>query len=64
MITKGSGITTYESLTAESSSFFTGGMDFQALDLDPLITGYAFIIWTHVPTWVTEAYPDFKPICN
>ena len=62
MITKGSGIATYESGIAKQSSFFTGGMDFQALNLDPLITGYAFIIWTHVPDWVTGAYSDFIPM--
>ena len=38
-----------------TNNFFTGGLDLETGGLkqfDPLVTGYAFIYWTHVPSWV------------
>lgn len=49
--------------TADQESFFTGGFNTNpSMSVDPLVTGYAFIFWTKVPSWLTmaEAYPGFK----
>ena len=40
-------------------SWFTGKMNTQTLDFDPLVTGYAFLIWTKLPFWVEKTYPNF-----
>jgi hypothetical protein len=40
-------------------SWFTGKMNTQTLDFDPLVTGYAFIIWTKLPFWVEKTYENF-----
>jgi hypothetical protein len=40
-------------------SWFTGKMNTQKLDFDPLVTGYAFIIWTKLPFWVQKTYTNF-----
>ena len=40
-------------------SWFTGKMNTQKLDFDPLITGYAFIVWTKLPFWVEATYENF-----
>lgn len=40
-------------------SWFTGKMNTQKLDFDPLITGYAFIVWTKLPFWVQKTYSNF-----
>lgn len=43
-----------------NGSWFTGHVNTQNLDFDPLVTGYAFIYWTKLPFWVDKAYPNFK----
>ena len=40
-------------------SWFTGKMNTQRLDFDPLVTGYAFLVWTKLPFWVSATYPNF-----
>lgn len=40
-------------------NWFTGKMNTQKLDFDPLVTGYAFIIWTKLPFWVEKTYTNF-----
>lgn len=60
MITSGNEIRVYDNSLAKDKSFFTGGLNLQKLEFDPLITGYAFIIWVKVPKWVEDAYPGFK----
>lgn len=61
MITSGNGIACFDKKgTSTTSSFFTGGMDLQELQFDPFVTGYAFIIWTHLPKWVTSEFQNFK----
>ena len=44
---------------AQQPSFFTGHMNLQQLDFDPIITGYSFIFWIKVPSWVKSKFPDF-----
>lgn len=40
-------------------SWFTGKMNTQKLDFDPLVTGYAFLVWTKLPFWVEKTYTNF-----
>lgn len=40
-------------------SWFTGKMNTQELDFDPLVTGYAFLVWTKLPFWVEKTYANF-----
>lgn len=44
---------------ASQGNWFTGHMNTQELNFDPLVTGYAFIIWTKLPSWVSSTYKDF-----
>jgi len=60
MLLPGSEINSFDKVIASNSDFFTGSMNLEKLNFDPLITGYAFIIWTKVPTWVEAEYPSFK----
>lgn len=59
MIKNGEGIAAYDSKLATEASFFTGGMNLQTLNFDPFVSGYAVIIWTKLPSWVTDEYPGF-----
>ena len=60
MILEGNGIGVYDNDLAKDEGFYTGHMNLQTLPFDPLITGYAFIIWTKVPKWLEELFPGFK----
>lgn len=60
MILPGSEVRVYDSTLATSNSFFTGGLNLQKLEFDPLVTGYAFVIWVKVPSWVQATFPGFK----
>jgi hypothetical protein len=50
----------YDNNIANQANFFKGAPNFQTLEFDPLITGYAFIVWTKLPSWVEQEYPGFK----
>lgn len=60
MILPSSDIRVFDNSLASNNSFFTGGLNLQKLEFDPLITGYAFIIWTKIPFWMNSKYPGFK----
>lgn len=60
MILPSNDIRVYDNSLAEDKSFFTGGLNLQQLNFDPLISGYAFIIWDKLPKWVEDAYPGFR----
>lgn len=60
MILPSSDIRVYDNSLASSNSFFTGGLNLQKLEFDPLVTGWAFIIWTKIPFWVEDKFPGFK----
>lgn len=60
MILPGSEIRVYDNSLATSNSFFTGGLNLQKLEFDPLVTGHAFIIWVKIPSWVQSTFPGFK----
>lgn len=50
----------FDNNLAKNKSFFNGHMNLQVLDFDPFVTGYSFIIWTKVPSWVEAEYPGFR----
>jgi len=61
MLIPGSMINVFDkSKTTTQGSWFTGKMNTQVLDFDPLVTGYAFIVWTKLPFWVEKTYENFS----
>jgi hypothetical protein len=59
-VIKQGNIRVFDSSIANQKSFFTGGLNLKQLAFDPLVTGYAFIVWTKLPRWVVSEYPGFK----
>ena len=60
MLIPGSNINAFKKDKATvQGSWFTGKMNTQTLDFDPLVTGYAFIVWTKLPFWVDKTYQNF-----
>ena len=60
MITNDSSINIYNTNDLSTNGgYFTGGLNFQELNFDPIVTGYAFIFWTKLPKWVVKMYPGF-----
>lgn len=53
-------IRVFDSSIASNDSFYNGRPNFKQLQFDPLITGYAVIIWDDLPSWVEAAYPGFR----
>jgi len=45
---------------ASTKSFFNGSYNTMMLDFDPLVSGYSFFKWIVVPSWVSQAFPDFQ----
>ena len=60
LLKSGSKIRVFDNTIAQKASFFTGGINDQVMEFDPFVSGYAFIIWTKLPTWLTAQYPGFK----
>ena len=54
-----SGIQPFNYSAASTDSFFQGQFQSDTIVRDPLVSGFAFIKWLHVPDWVTKEYPDF-----
>jgi hypothetical protein len=48
--------------SANTQSFFQGQFQSDVIVRDPMVSGYAFIKWLRVPTWVTSVYPNFTAI--
>lgn len=44
---------------AGDGDFYTGHANLQKLNFDPYISGFAFIVWTKIPVWVTKEFPNF-----
>ena len=38
----------------KSDTFYQGVLNMKTLDVDPYISGYAFIYWIKIPTWVAN----------
>jgi len=62
MIKPSTQINVFKTDIAANKNFFTGSLDLQTLDFDPLVTGYAFIKWVTLPSWVTKVYPQFAAL--
>lgn len=45
---------------ASTENFFQGQFQSDSIVRDPLVSGFAFIKWLNVPTWITQEYPDFQ----
>jgi hypothetical protein len=58
-ILPGSGIRVFDTNITADANFFKGVNNLQTIDFDPLVTGYAFIVWTKVPKWVEKVFPNF-----
>lgn len=43
------------SVSATNSNFFTGSVQTGQGSLDPFVSGYAFVVWVNVPTWLSDA---------
>jgi len=56
----GNGATSFDNSKFAQDSFFTGAFNEKAQHFDPLVTGYAFIYWTKIPSWVESEFPQFK----
>lgn len=52
-------IRAYDTTVSAQDDYYTGHANLQKLNFDPLITGFAFIRWIHLPTWVTDEYKNF-----
>jgi hypothetical protein len=44
---------------ASQENFWQGTYNSGDMYYDPLITGYAFFVWTRLPSWVTKTFPNF-----
>ena len=53
-------IRVFDANLASNESFYNGTLNFKQLEFDPLITGYAVIIWDKVPSWVESEYKGFR----
>ena len=60
MLKSGDKIRVYDTDLAKNKSFFSGHINDQTLEFDPLLTGYSFILWTKVPKWIEAQFPGFK----
>jgi hypothetical protein len=43
-----------EKIKGANSTFFTGVDDLVNLNFDPIVTGYAFILWLQLPSWFEQ----------
>ena len=56
------GIATFDTTTATPDSFFQGQFQSDTIVRDPLVSGFAFIKWLHVPDWVEKEYAGFQAL--
>jgi hypothetical protein len=52
----------YQEAASREANFFNGGTNDDAQFYDPLVTGYALIIFTRFPVWVEKEYPNCKTL--
>ena len=48
--------------SVENENFYAGGFNADQMYQDPLLTGFAFIVWTRLPEWVTKEYQNFRKL--
>jgi len=44
---------------SSNANFWQGAYNSGDMYYDPLITGFAFMVWTRLPDWVTKQFPNF-----
>lgn len=44
---------------SKEANFWQGAYNSGDMWYDPLITGYAFMVWTRLPKWLTDQFPNF-----
>ena len=52
ILTRGNGMTAWKDASPATDNFFTGSMTTGTNSFDPYVSGYAFIYWLKVPSWV------------
>lgn len=57
---QGNSIANFDMTVAQDPSFFRGSPNWNNLNWDPLITGYAFVNFVRFPKWVAKAMPGAK----
>src|SRR5690606_28019182 len=62
MIKPGEGIRVFDTNIATRGNFFNGVFNTRRdfLEWDPLVTGFAFIVWTKLPPWLVSEYRGFQ----
>jgi hypothetical protein len=46
----------------KSSTFYSGAFNTKTLPVDPLVTGFAFIKWISLPSWISSTYDWFSSV--
>jgi hypothetical protein len=46
----------------KAAGFFQGRYESDTINRDPLISGFSFVKWMSVPTWVTKEYASFAAL--
>ena len=46
----------YDPSITDETNFFKGTMNHKNLQWDPLVVGFAFIIWTKLPQWIVDQF--------
>jgi len=57
-----SSINVFDVAKATPDTFFQGQFQSEQIVRDPLISGYAFVKWLKVPTWVEKEYSGFRAL--
>jgi hypothetical protein len=57
-----SAINVFDVNKAADANFFQGQFQSDSITRDPLISGFAFIKWTKVPSWVEKEYAQFRAL--
>lgn len=57
-----SAINVFDNSKAAVNNFFQGQFQSDVITRDPLVSGYAFIKWLKVPSWVLKQYPSFREL--
>jgi hypothetical protein len=55
-------INTFDVNKASAPSFFQGQFQSDVIVRDPYVTGYSFVKWLTLPSWVTDTYREFAPM--
>ena len=62
ILTHDSGLAGHDA-SATADNFFTGSIITGAGSHDPYVSGYAFILWLKVPTWLSNG-EEFKALVS